>query len=380
MSTTLLSQLIRAALVGALAVAAQTQTLHAQYQDIGTLLRAGESDATLLMREYLKPVGKGLGGNLNTGWFSRAGTRAPLGIDLTVNASVSLVPAAGQVMDLSELDFQHITCVDGQSNAVSCPDSPTLAGEDEPGATIGSLETVELPGGGERRLFETVLPEGSGYPYIPSPMLQLSVGVPGDLDLSLRYLPQVGMGDARVDLLGAAVKHRINRWLPGGNRLPVDISLQAGYTRLNTHIDLDVQPEVDAQTENPHNASVWEGQRASLETSGLVVNALVGKDFPFISVYGGVGYQQSQVVLGTTGNYPALARNPDFDPNRPQGPDNQPKIVDALEDPVSLDFKNSGSLRATAGFSLHLWIFNLNAAYTHSTYPVLRAGLGVSIR
>lgn len=381
MSTTVLSHFTRAFILAIILTFAHLQPLQAQYQDIGTFMRAGDSDANLLLHEYLKPAGIAFGGNLNQGWFSRAGTHRHLGFDLTVNATATYIPTSERMMELAALDLNFITCIDGQSNAIACPDSPNIVGPDEPGVLIGSTETVEHPLTGQpQRLFETTLPEGSGFPYVPSPMVQASVGILGHTDLTVRFLPPVTIGDAQANLAGIGVKHRINGWIPGGESLPLDLSLQAGFTRMISEIALDARPETDAQTENTYPESHWENQRAELESRAVVVNALAGKDFSFLSLYLGVGYQASTTTLGTPGNYPAIARNPDFDPGESQGPGNQPKIVDSLEDPVDLEFRNEGTLRATAGFSLHLWVFNLNGGFTYSRYPVIRAGLGISIR
>lgn len=355
--------------------------LQAQYQNLGTFMRAGESDAGILLQEYLKPAGIAFGGNLNNGWFSRAGTHRHLGIDLTVSAAATYIPASDRMIDMQSLDLKTITCVDDRSNAIPCPDSPTLVGPDEPGALIGSTETMEDPRTGQqRRLYQTTLPSGSGFPYVPSPMIQASVGLLGHTDLTVRFFPPVTVGDAQVNLTGIGAKHRVNRWFPGGESLPLDLSLQAGFTRMATKVEMDVRPETDSQTENPHDASQWDNQRAEFKSNAAVINALAGKDFSLFSLYASVGYQFSTTTLVTSGSYPAIARNPDFDPGSPPGPGNQPKIVESLEDPVDLEFRNEGTVRATAGFSLQFWVLSLNGAFTYSRYPVFRAGVGVSIR
>lgn len=354
----------------------------AQDADIGEILRSGSRDANLLLKEYLKPIGRGYGGNLNSAWFTRAQTHGKFGFDLTFNAGLAVVPDAARVMDLAGLDLQEVVCIDRQSNAIACPaDSPTLAGEEEAGALIGSVETFQNPESGrEERLFELNLPDGSGFPYVPNAVVQLSVGVPMDTDLSIRYMPPLGLEDVDVDLWGFGFKHGINQWLPGGGVLPVDLAIQAGYTSMKTRVDFDVTPEVDSNTYDPYqgNPSTWEGQRAEFKTSAWTVNALVGKKLPVVTLFGGVGYQSSRVSLGTPGSYPVVAPNDDFDPAQPQQGSNQPKIVEKIDEPVDIAYENNGGMRALAGLQVRIYFFRITASYTLSDYNVARVGLGFS--
>ncbi|MDX1639414.1 MAG: DUF6588 family protein [Balneolaceae bacterium] len=345
----------------------------AQFDDAGEILRAGQQDANILLEQYLKPVGKGFGADLNSGWFSTAKTHATLGFDITLNVGAAVVPSSDQMFNVEDLPLQEVEYI---SNG---PQTPTVAGDDQTGALIGSESTFFNPNTGQNeRVFELNLPQGSGYPYIPAPMLQASVGVIKNTDVTVRYLPQVPLpNDLEVKMFGLGLKHEINQWLPGGNLLPVDLSVQGGFTNLDATLPFEVTPNADQDTENPFPASTWEGQEANFSANAFTINALVGKTLPIISVFGGVGYQTSSVDIGVDGSYPVEAPNDQYNPT---DPDSKPKTIEKIDDPVSLSYDENSSLHALIGARLKLLIFNISASYTLSEYPIAQVGVGIGIR
>jgi len=364
---------ITTAILGFFLIAASSSPVFGQFENAGDILRAGTEDANILLKEYLRPLGEGFGTDLNSGWFSTAKTHKFLGFDLTVNASVAFIPDSDQLFDLSALNLQEVELV---SNG---PTSPTIAGDEVPGAVIGSIERNPVNG---ERLFEFQLPEGSGFPYIPAPMVQASVGLIKNTDLTVRYLPEISLpNDIDLDLFGIGIKHEITNWFPGGKALPVDISLQAGYTNISASIDFEVLPRVDTDTKNEFDASVWEGQQGSIDTDAFTANLLVGKTLPVLSVFGGVGYQTSTVDLTTPGSFPVTVPNEDFDPALPpSNPDSNPKRIARVENPIDISYDDNGSFHGVAGFRIRLLILNISGSFTLSKTPVGQVGVGIGIR
>ncbi|MDX1617215.1 MAG: DUF6588 family protein [Balneolaceae bacterium] len=345
----------------------------AQFDLAGEILRSGQEDANILLREYFKPVGNGFGADLNSGWFSTAKTHQVLGFDVTVNASMALVPDIDQAFNVVDLESQFNTL-----EYLGGPqESPTIAGDETPGSTVGATFFNPATASTET-LFEFDMPEGSGFPYVPAPMIQASVGIVKNTDITLRWLPQIPLpNDLELNLFGLGVKHGLNQWLPGGKLLPVDLSVQAGFTNLDASVNFDVQPEVDAETENPFPASTWEGQKAEFSASAFTINALVGKTLPFISVFAGVGYETSTVDISTPGTYPIVVPNTQFNPS---DPNSQPKIVDTVENPVDLSYDGSNSIHGLIGARLRLFVLNISASYTIADYPVGQIGIGFGFR
>jgi hypothetical protein len=357
-----------------LALSGVPQTAKAQFGDTGEILKSGVEDANLLMREYLKPFGNGFGADLNSGWFNSGRPYRTLGFDLRVSAAVSLVPSGDRSFIVDELDFQNLERVDGPA------ESQTAFGDDVTGSVMGVFGENPFSGFREE-ITRFTMPQGSGYPYVPAPMVQLTVGAIKDTDVSLRYAPPISVDEFSMDLFGVGVRHGINQWLPGGSVLPVDISVQAGFTKLNSSFDLDLDPEQGDNIYNPYSGTpgIWENQSIQLEATGFTGNVIVGKNLPLLSLYGGLGFQTSSVDLTSPGAYPITSFNPDFDPFD-NSEETRQRIIERLDDPIAVDYDGTNKVHAFAGFRLRLGVIALSATYTQSNYPTLNAGVGLSFR
>jgi hypothetical protein len=225
------------------------------------------------------------------------------------------------------------------------------------------------------------MPEGTGYPYVPAPMIQGTIGIIKDTDISLRYMPTVTFEDINTSLFGFGVKHGLNQWLPGGSVLPVDLSVQLGYTNLTSDFGFEVDPEEGQDIYNPYagNPSLWDDQALELEATGFTGNLLVGKNMPIISVYGGVGFQTSSMTLKSPGSYPVTVFNEDYNPVD-NTEETREKIIERLDEPIDLSFDGSNSIHAMAGFRLRLSLLTISGSYTLSNYPVANIGVGLSFR
>lgn len=364
---------ITALLLAGVLVVLQAPRSQAQFKDAGEIMRAGVGDANLLLENYLKPFGAGFGATMNTGWVNSARPYRPLGIDLKVSAAVAIVPENDQFFDLAQLNLSQSEVAGGSSTL-----TPTAFGEDIPGPRIRSKETIF----GER-LFEFQMPEGTGYPYVPAPMLQLTVGLIQDTDVSIRYLPPLDVEDRmEVHLWGIGAKHGLNQWLREDKKLPFDLSVQFGYSSLTAFTKYDVQPIVDSQTHVPEGyepgATRWEGQGVELESTTFTSNLLIGKNFPVLSIFGGAGYQNSTMKLTTPGSYPVIEMNTDEQGNLSNF--SQPKRVSSIQNPLDLDLSGGSGLRVLAGLRIRLGIFAVSATYVYARYPVANIGAGISFR
>jgi hypothetical protein len=346
----------------------------AQFGNTGEILLSGTQDANLLLEEYLKPFGNGFGADLNSGWINSGRPYRTLGFDLRISAALSIVPTGDRTFFVDDLNFQNLERVGGPD------ESQTAFGSDASGSVMGVFGTNPFTGL-RQEITRFTMPQGSGYPYVPAPMVQLTVGAIKDTDVSIRYAPTVTVDEFSMNLFGFGVRHGLNQWLPGGGVLPVDISVQAGYTKLNSNFGLDLQPETGNDIYNPFSGTpeLWSGQRIDMEASGFTGNLIVGKNLPIISVFGGVGFQTSTVSFASPGSYPITSFNPDYDPTS-TAEDTRQRRIERLDDPISLEFSGENSVHALAGFRLRLGFIAVSASYTLSRYPVLNAGVGLSFR
>lgn len=332
--------------------------VHGQFSNIGELVEGGEEDLQTLMQAYLKPLPSGLGSNLNSGWNLQAAPHSTLGFSIQVRGALAMVPESGQKFDLNDLTLNNIR-PDDPNNTVS----PTISGADSDGPVV----VLEDNDGNEVENF--TLPSGTGFNYVPSPMVQASVGIIKDTELSLRYIPTIEQQGVSFGMRGFGVKHGINQWIPASAVLPVDISVLAGFTNINIDGKLDVQPDPGSTPFNPEDADKdFDNQEAQVSVNNFTMQAIVGKSLPIISVYGGIGYETSTTNADLVGNYPVSVQNEAV---------NQYEVI---TDPVSYSQDGNNTMSLMAGAKAQLLFFNVFAEYKLANYPTLNAGVAFSFR
>ncbi|MCW9707326.1 DUF6588 family protein [Fodinibius salsisoli] len=331
----------------------------AQFSDIGDALRAGAEDAETIMRAYLKPIPSGLGADINSGWTNRAKPHGTLGFDIQVRAALSFIPKSDQTFDLNDLDLQKVRPADPNQTI-----APTVGGDSE----IGPKVIVEEDG---EQVADFNLPEGSGYSFVPAPMVQAGLGTVKDTDLIVRYMPEVTIDETKFNMYGFGLKHGINQWLPGGNLLPVNISIMGGFTKIDLDSNFDLRPEQGAipNPENPDAAQAdFDDQEADISLNTFTLKALVGKNLPFISVYGGVGYESSTMDVNVEGQYPVSGRF------------NGIEVYDVVEDPFTYNADGQNKFSLLGGVTLKMAVFHIFGEFSLSKYSTANAGIGFSFR
>jgi hypothetical protein len=331
---------------------------HAQLDDMGKILTGGVGDAEKIAGAYLAPFTNAFGANLNSGWFNTAKPHSVLGFDITLSVNFAMIPEEAKSMNLEGLNLDART---------ESETSPTIASplSDLP----ASLEYLD----GSVRYD---LPKGTGLGFIPAPTLQLGVGLPMDTDIMVRFVPQIQMGEVgSLGLWGIGLKHSLKQYIPVVKRVPFwNVSAMAGYTRFYSNAGLDFQP-MHINAEDMTSAAVnFTDQRLELGVSSFTANILVSADIPFITVFGGVGFNTTSSNLKMLGYFPVPEFNGDLAVVTDQS---------ALNDPMNVKFKNeSGGIqpRLTAGLKLKLAVIHLHAGYTYSNYSVVSGGIGISFR
>lgn len=352
---------IFALLFGTLLLSGSSPAL-AQIGNIDDILRAGITDAETITRSYLRPLPSGFGSGINSGWITSAKPHNPLGFDLQVRGTMAFVPSSDEYFDLNALDLQQTYPADPEYTI-----SPTVGGEDAWGPEV----IIQGDQGNEVARFN--LPKGSGYPLVPSAMVQAGIGLVLDTDLMVRYIPESTYEDFTFSMKGFGLKHGINQWLPGGKLLPVNISIMGGFTNIDASSMLELRPDEGSQPLNSEAQSAdFDNQLADMKLNTFTFKAFVGKDLPFISLYGGLGYETSTLDVDITGNYPMNVSI-----------DNENMNINAyevIEDPFSYSDEGGNTYSLIGGASIKLAIFRLFGEYTLAKYPSANAGIGISFR
>ncbi len=339
--------------------------LNSQVVDVGKFLAAGQEDAEVLLQGYVGSYFNAFGASMTGGWYNTAGSHKLGGFDVTATFNTSFVPDADQKMDLSQLTLSSLQLAPGASEQ-----TPTIAGKNETGSQLN----YNIDGLPETKAFD--MPKGTGVAYVPSPMLQLSVGLIKETDIIGRYMPSIRTGEAEIGMWGIGFKHGIKQWIPVLEKVPVlELSVHYGYTKMDAKVGLNVTPDMVELDDNTTGIS-WDDQKMTFVTQSHTANLLVSANLPVVCFYGGIGFASTKTDLDLKGYYPSI----DLDA--------APAMVvtnsSALLDPIDMEIKNTdGSItkpRFNAGMRFKFAIFTLHFDYTYANYSMATVGMGFTFR
>lgn len=318
--------------------------------EIGDLFKGGPEDATKLVSAYINPLFKGLGTGLNSGWTNTAKAKKPLRFDLRITATAAFVPKSDQSYDINTLGLKNIRAVD-QSKSVG----PTAFGDKVDGPLM-ELYDSSIPNPIPKTF---KLPQGTGVNFVPSPQLQLTVGILKNSEVSLRFVPDVKIEDGKLNLFGIGAKFEVLPILLGKKAevVPIDLAVAFGYTTLNFNIPVKFNNQTNAN------------QVVDIKLKGYSADAIVSKKLKFFTPFASVGYNTSKSELKAKGSY-------DFDvPVTPLTPTGKKTYVD----PVNINQTDVEGLKASLGFQMNLAFFRIYSSYTVSKYSYFNAGIGFGI-
>jgi hypothetical protein len=337
-----------------------------QNSSLGKFLATGKDDAQKLLEGYLSPYINAFGTSLTGGWYNTAKPHKLGGFDLTATFNTAFVPDADKLFDISELGLEALTLASGEN-----PEAPTVAGEKEDGPQL----EYDMSDYGVSNIDAFTMPEGTGVSFVPSPMLQLGIGLIKDTEINGRFMPTMKYKDSDIGMWGVGFKHGLKQYLPFIEKVPVlHVSIQYGYTQLNGNVALDVTPS-DIGAQDDADQANWEDQNLKLKTKSHTANLLVSANLPVVCFYGGIGFATTKTNLTLEGDYPvadlttggAVVTNSSY-----------------VTNPIDMTIKNSdGSTtkpRFNVGMRLKFGVFTLHGDYTYATYSMASAGIGISFR
>ena len=319
-------------------------------QDFESILLASQEDANKLTEAYINPAMTGLIYGMNSGWYHTAKVHKKLGFDLSIGLNASMVPAEDELINFASLGLTSIV--------PASPTSPTVAGSGD-GAMMNVSTTVE----GQTVTASFEMPSGISEDLplnaIPTPAVQLSLGLPYDFDVMVRMVPKVGSDDVKGELFGVGLKKEITSWFGPLDKLPLHVSLLGAYTsmKVNYAIQGDIIP--------------GQNQSADFKLNAFTAQAIASLNFPVINIYGGIGYTGGSSNVKMAGSYDLT-----YDTGLPAPNDT---ITETVTDPINLDFNTSG-FRTTIGARLSLGFFKIFGDYTLQEYNTLSAGIAFSFR
>ena len=280
-----------------------------------------------LIEAYFTPMTGSFGSGLNSGWYNTAKPHSLGGFDLTFTLNTVIIPGSAKTFNIENAGGDVFTSVDSVASTILGSSDPTTITYQN-GSGLGV--NFEMPG-------------GLKTPAVPLPMLQAGIGLIKNTAIDIRYMPMLNVGDnINVNLFGVGVKHDLLQWIPGiGDAIPMSLSLQGGYTSLNTELKIA-------------------GQEVSLKTNATTINLVASKKLLMLTGYIGLGYNSATTTFATDAN---------FDLGGIQ-----------FEEKIDVDFESNKNLRTNIGLRLNMTVVTIQADYTFAEYPTATLGLGVSLR
>ena len=345
-----------------------TLSAPAQIREFGNFVTTGDHDAEALLTAYLAPFTNAFGDGMAGGWYNTAKNHKPGGFDLSFTVSNAIVPTEYRSFVVDDLALEHLSRIAGTSD-----ESPTLAGD----RTDGPQMQYNYVGFDSAAYF---LPPGSGIPVVPCPFIQAGIGIYKGTDILGRYMPNVGVeGKGKYGFWGVGIKHDIKQWIPFLKNLPVlDLSVMAGYTRLYSYVDLQVNPSRLGLEDYSAGlaTTLWDDQRLIATANSFTTNLLISATLPVVTFYGGLGFAYSRSDLLLEGTFPVIS-----------GIDveNQEPVIVPTDDPMEVEVGNleggSTKLRLNVGVRFRFFrIGMLNVDYSRANYDLVTVGLGISFR
>lgn len=300
-------------------------TSNAQINSIlGEDIKQGEK----LIEAYFTPMAESFGASLNNGWYNTAKPHSLGGFDLTFTLNTVIIPNSAETFKIGN-EFEGVF----------------TSNEAEASTIFGSNDETELTYTNTTTGLSTNfdMPGGLKTPVIPLPMIQAGVGLIKNTAIDFRYMPMLNIGNAvKVNLFGIGAKHDLLQWIPVvGDAIPMSLSLQGGYTSLNTELEVA-------------------DQKVNLTTKATTINLVASRKILMLTGYAGVGYNSATTTFGANAN---------FDLGGVQ-----------FDEEVNMSFESQNNIRANLGLRLNITLLTIQADYTFAEYPTATLGIGVSFR
>lgn len=312
---------------------------------------------------YVSPLVTAFGTGMNSGTFRTAKPHKLLGFDVSINAALVSVPSEANSftffipdnipfsLDLSGNGLGSVDFVfDGNQLYPGERKSSTFFGDKVSNLIMadasyleGSLEDQLVADGVDPTIASNLAstyasstadelniatPLGFDFSDLPTIMPSVSIGLPYDIELTLRGAPEIESDDiGKVSFIGYGAKIGLNRFIP----MDVGIlpRLSVGYY-VNT---LKVGDILDAES--------------------TIFNIQASKKLLFLTVYGGYGIESTTVDVDYTHE-------------------------DGTDVSFSVDGKNED--RILVGARMKMLFFSFNVDYNVGEYNAINAGLSFSFR
>jgi hypothetical protein len=358
--------------------------LYAQDQS-GNFLKGGIDNGNKLINAYLGPTMKNFAQGINDGWNNTAKPLGTWGLDLRLNVGVGLVAVRDRTYNFNDLglrqaDGTYLRLPEGRD-----PNLPTLYGPHE--ANPPKIDVRGNVNGVDTSITMFTALNGVGSNYAPTlPILQLTVGIPLNTEIGLRYFPSIAWPrDFNTGLWGIAFKHDLVQWIPQyadldlNAKRPFDLSVFAGYTNYWAQFK-NALLVAEPWAYNPDPSVNYNNQRIVFRGNSWTAGLILSKEFnpwrPEIHVepYVGVNYAYSNTNFRYEGDYPVPVANDEYSSSKPQV-----SKIRRVQNPTNLEADIS-NVRANIGVRFKAWGGTLSGEYSFGQINTVTLSLGINFQ
>jgi len=346
------------------------------------LVQLGPRDLNTYAGNYLDPGMKAFTVGLASGWINTAKPHKLLGFDITLGSNFVRVPEDQRLFNFNAADYQNLQYTGGNNAQL-----PTIVGGDATGQLfVEAGGIIEGPEGPVeiRNDIEFDTPDGLNpeedliLQGIPTPAIQIGIGLVKGTDLRIRWIPAQSLLNAfDVDesfsapsYFGIGVLHDFKQWIPGMKLLPFDLSAFVGWTKFSVDQSVEIN-ETFGETDPNFQTSIIADGNYLFEASATTIQAIISKKISVLTPYAfvGVNFGSASTKFDGTLTY-------EIEDKQGSGFDEEV----TYNDPIDLEFSGAGGPKLGAGVRVKLLILTLHAEYVLQRYNSINFGLGLSIR
>jgi hypothetical protein len=328
------------------------------------IIKVSPADATKLLDAYGQPLFKGVG--MNSGWANTAKVKKLLHFELRVSASAAFTPTSDKSFDVTKIGLSSSVTPANPNQTIT----PTIGGE-----RSNDGVTLNINNSKGKAVSSFNMPKGY-LPVIPTPQVQLTVGLLESTDLTIRYIPTVNAGNnvGSVNMIGFGLKHDLTKYMfgPASKVVPFDLSVLFAYSRMNLRANLNVQPDEGATPEDPTAPTNFSNQYTDGHFNSFLGEAILSKTIFFFTPFVAVGYNNATTSLAAIGNYPATTNTTT---SVGTGGITTHEYYTVYTNPVNIHETSISGFRADIGFQLNLGI-RIFASASIAQYKSVNAGIG----
>ncbi|HFS66931.1 MAG TPA: hypothetical protein ENK67_01815 [Flavobacteriia bacterium] len=345
--------------------------INSNAQDFNQILVAGKEDASLYIGNYTEPMIEGLIQNLNSGWYHSGKTHKKYGFDFTINATASFIPQNKKTFIFRNSNYNVLELDNGNTQE----NLPTVMGPttteqikvviplDALGNVIPQGSTV-LPTSFKVAKFDALNGIEDELPIdaVPSPMLQVGIGLPSKTDFKIRFVPNIGNDEVNFNLIGIGLQHNLLQYFKLDKTTPFDVSILGAFTSSTT----TYKPK--------NNRFPGRNQESTFKISAYTVQLVGNLNLKVINFYGGLGYSAGTSKVEVKGTYEFTYDVKDTFGNTIN------TVNEEITDPIDINYKMDKQLKATLGMRLNISIFKVFADYSIQDYGTLNTGISLSFK